>query len=43
MKNLAKLGVDMTNVHAAGTIEMMEAAKAGLEEGAAGRRRCSSR
>ena len=38
MKNLAKLGVDMTNVHAAGTIEMMEAAKAGLEEGAAGRR-----
>lgn len=36
MKNLAELGVDMTNVHAAGTIEMMAAAKAGLEEGAAG-------
>lgn len=34
MKNLAKLGVDMTNVHAAGGIEMMKAAKAGLEEGA---------
>ena len=27
MKNLAKLGVDMTNLHAAGTIEMMKAAK----------------
>ena len=25
MKNVAKLGVDMTNVHAAGTIEMMKA------------------
>lgn len=38
MKNLAKLGVDMTNVHAAGTTEMMAAARAGLEEGAADRR-----
>ncbi len=35
MRNLAKLGVDMTNLHAAGTIEMMAAAKKGLEEGAA--------
>lgn len=34
MKNLAKLGVMMTNCHAAGGIEMMKAAKAGLEEGA---------
>ena len=33
MKNLARLGVDMTNVHAAGTIAMMAAAKEGLEEG----------
>lgn len=32
MKNLAKLGVDMTNVHAAGTIEMMKAAKRALIE-----------
>ncbi len=37
MKNLAKLGVDMTNLHAAGTIEMMKAAKKGLIEGAEGR------
>ena len=34
MKNLALLGVDMTNVHAAGTIEMMKYALEGLEEGA---------
>ena len=33
MRGLAKLGVDMTNVHAAGGIEMMEAAKRGLGEG----------
>ena len=33
MRNLARLGVDMTNLHAAGTIEMMKAAKKGLEEG----------
>ena len=32
MKNLADLGVDMTNVHAAGTIEMMKAAKRALVE-----------
>jgi orotidine-5'-phosphate decarboxylase len=33
MKVLARLGVDMTNVHAAGGIKMMKAAKEGLEEG----------
>lgn len=33
MRGLAKLGVDMTNVHAAGGIEMMQAAKRGLGEG----------
>lgn len=33
MKNLAKLGVDIVNLHAAGGIKMMEAAIAGLEEG----------
>ena len=37
MANLARLGVDMTNVHAAGTIEMMNPAKEGLIEGAEGR------
>ena len=37
MANLARLGVDMTNVHAAGTIEMMKSAKEGLIEGAEGR------
>ncbi len=36
MKNLAKLGVDMTNVHAGGGVAMMKAAKEGLEEGAGG-------
>lgn len=36
MRNLARLGVDMTNVHAAGTIDMMRAAREGLEEGAQG-------
>lgn len=35
MKNLALLGVDMTNLHAAGTIAMMEAAKEGLYAGSA--------
>lgn len=30
MRGLAKLGVDLTNVHAAGGAEMMEAAKRGL-------------
>lgn len=32
MKNVATLGVDMTNVHAAGTIEMMKAAKKAIDE-----------
>lgn len=36
MKNLASLGVDITNVHAAGGTEMMRYAKRGLEEGAWG-------
>lgn len=31
MRNLAKLDVDITNVHASGGIKMMEAAKRGLE------------
>ena len=30
MRGIAKLGVDLTNVHAAGGVEMMEAAKRGL-------------
>lgn len=34
MAVLANLGVDMTNLHASGTIPMMEAALAGLREGA---------
>ncbi len=34
MKNLALLGVDMTNLHCAGTIEMMKYAMDGLTEGA---------
>ena len=34
MRNLARLGVDMTNVHAAGTADMMKAALEGLREGA---------
>lgn len=33
MSNLAFLGVDMVNVHAQGTIEMMKAAKKGLDAG----------
>ena len=32
MKNVAALGVDMTNVHASGTIEMMKAAKKAIDE-----------
>lgn len=38
MKNLARLGVDMVNVHASGAIAMMQAAREGLEEGAKGER-----
>jgi len=38
MKVLAGLGVDMCNVHASGTIPMMEAALEGLEEGRQGKR-----
>lgn len=34
MKGLASLGVDMINVHAAGGVQMMAAARAGLDEGA---------
>ena len=37
MRNLASLGVAITNVHAAGGIEMMKAAKKGLIEGANGK------
>ncbi|OJG55758.1 orotidine 5-phosphate decarboxylase [Enterococcus haemoperoxidus] len=33
MIGLAKLGVDITNVHAAGGVKMMEAAKNGLKKG----------
>ena len=32
MKNVAKLGVDMTNVHASGTLEMMKAAKKAIDD-----------
>lgn len=35
MQGIAKLGVDLTNVHAAGGIEMMQAAKRGLGDSAA--------
>ncbi|MDL2324140.1 orotidine-5'-phosphate decarboxylase [Ruminococcaceae bacterium OttesenSCG-928-A16] len=38
MRNLARLGVDMTNLHAAGGSAMMQAALQGLEEGATGQR-----
>ncbi len=38
MKGLAKLDVDLVNVHAAGGIEMMKGAVAGLEEGASNKR-----
>jgi orotidine-5'-phosphate decarboxylase len=33
MRGLAKMGVDITNVHAAGGVEMMKAALQGLEDG----------
>lgn len=33
MQSLASLGVDMVNVHAAGGVKMMEAAREGLEKG----------
>lgn len=36
MRQLARLGVDMTNVHAAGGVKMMERGLKGLTEGAAG-------
>ncbi len=39
MKVLSSLEVDIVNVHAAGTVAMMEAALEGLEEGSAGRQR----
>ncbi len=32
MKNVAKLGVDMTNVHASGTVEMMRQAQLAIDE-----------
>ncbi len=39
MKQLASLDVDMVNVHASGGKKMMEAAKAGLEDGKRGKKR----
>ncbi|MEG0526620.1 MAG: orotidine-5'-phosphate decarboxylase [Longicatena sp.] len=39
MKNLAKLDVDIVNLHCAGGIAMMKAAMEGLEEGAMGGKR----
>ncbi len=39
MKQLAKLDVDMVNVHASGSIAMMKAALQGLEEGKTGDKR----
>ncbi len=39
MKQLAKLDVDMINVHASGSIAMMKAALEGLEEGKTGNKR----
>ncbi|MGP4059748.1 orotidine-5'-phosphate decarboxylase [Halobacillus sp. H74] len=38
MRNIAKLDVDVVNVHAQGGTTMMRAAKEGLEEGAQGKR-----
>ena len=37
MKNIASLGVEITNVHAAGGIKMMEAARRGLDSVEAGK------
>ena len=37
MKNIAQLGVEITNVHAAGGIKMMEAARRGLDSVEAGK------
>ncbi|MBE6137449.1 MAG: orotidine-5'-phosphate decarboxylase [Erysipelotrichaceae bacterium] len=37
MKNIAQLGVEITNVHAAGGIKMMEAARKGLDSVEAGK------
>lgn len=39
MKQLAKLDVDMVNVHASGSVAMMKAALEGLEEGKKGQKR----
>ncbi|WP_037985912.1 orotidine-5'-phosphate decarboxylase [Thalassobacillus devorans] len=39
MRNLSRLDVDMVNVHAQGGIEMIAAAKKGLEEGCQGKER----
>ena len=39
MRQLSALGVDMVNVHASGSIEMMKAAIEGLNEGAQGKTR----
>ena len=39
MKQLAKLDVDMVNVHASGSVAMMKAAIEGLEEGKTGDKR----
>ncbi|MDO4778685.1 MAG: orotidine-5'-phosphate decarboxylase [Tissierellia bacterium] len=39
MKNLAKLDIDIVNLHAAGGYEMMKAAIEGLEEGKVGTKR----
>ena len=38
MRNIAKLGVEITNVHAAGGIEMMKAARRGLDSTAEGKK-----
>ena len=37
MRTLGELGVDLTNVHAAGGIEMMQAARSGLDETESGK------
>ena len=39
MKVLAAMDIDMCNVHAGGTVDMMEAALRGLEKGSEGRKR----